>query len=1687
MSEDEKVLDYLKRVTVDLHDTRRRLRQVEERGGEPIAIVGMGCRYPGGIVSPQDLWELLADGRDAISGFPADRGWDLERLYHPDPDHSGTSYVREAGFLHDAGEFDADFFGISPREALATDPQQRLLLEVCWEALEDGRLDPLALRGSDTGVFAGVMYKDYATLGVPSELEGFVATGSAGSVVSGRVAYTLGLEGPALSVDTACSSSLVTLHLACQALRAGECSLALAGGVTVLWTAGAFVDSSRKRALAADGRCKSYADAADGTAWGEGAGALVLERLSDARRLGHEVLAVVRGSAVNQDGASNGLTAPNGPSQRRVIQQALVAAGLSAAQVDVVEGHGTGTPLGDPIEAQALLATYGQSRPSERPLRLGSIKSNIGHTQGAAGVAGVIKLVMALRHGVLPMTLHVDEPSTQVDWSSGAVSLLREPAAWPPAEDPRRGAVSSFGMSGTNAHVIVEEPSGAEIGEDDEEQQESPSRGLLGDGVTTWLLSGRGEAGLRAQARRMLEWVAAEPDRELGGVGHALARRPALEQRAVLLGESRTELLDGLRLLAGDRSTVAAVRGSTGTRGNGKVVFVFPGQGSQWAAMGLELLDCSPIFAERIRACEEALAPHVDWSLTEVLRGESGAPGLERVDVLHPTLFSMMVSLAGLWEACGVRPDIVVGHSQGEIVAAHVAGALRLGEAARMVALRSQVLARLVGRGQMASISLGAEELAERLRPWGERIVIAAVNGPRSVSVSGERDAVHELLRECASADIRAREIAAAVGAGHSPQVEALREDLLEVCSSVTPRAGEVPFYSTVTAGLMDTASLDAEYWYRNARQTVLLEPTVRRLLEEGCRTFVEVSPHPVLSTVIEETADDALDRDDALAITGSLRRKEGGPRRFSMSLANLWVRGVAVDWGSLFGGWEGRLPRLPTYAFQRDRYWIECGDARGDMSRAGQADANHPFLQAAVELAEDRGWLLTGRISLREHPWLADHAGAGVILLPGAALLELALHAGAWAGCESVRELMLQTPLVLPESSPVHIQLTVGELDEAGERPVAIHSRSEDSAEERWSEQSWTCHARGTLAAELDVGAARSVGIQAGEPWPPSGARAIDVEALYDRLASQGFDYGPAFQCLRAAWRDGEDVFAEVALSEAQGEERAFGVHPALLDAALHSLGGGLADGDCPPPDGLARDGLLVPFAWGSVCLHRSGPSSLRARLTPTREDTVSLELTDSAGVPVLSVDSLSVRRLAPEQLGAVSTSTRRSLFGLDWIPAGSPDRTVGNRWATLGAVDADLVEALRASGSSVEAHESVAALGAALDGGLQAPQLVLVDLTSASDGWISSALEHAGAPAWDGELPEAAHTYVKGVLGLLQEWLSDERLADTRLVAVTRGAIATRTGEDVTDLSAAPLWGLVRSAQSENPGRLVLLDIDGADASRAALAGAVELDESQLALRDGEVLAARLQARLTEPIAAADAPAWRGTVLITGGTGALGSLVARHLVAEHGVRDLLLTGRRGRDAEGAALLEHELGELGARVTIASCDVSDRDRLRELLATLPEDRPLGGVVHAAGVLDDGVVDSLTPAHVDRVLAPKLDGAWHLHELTEQMDISMFVLFSSAAGTFGNAGQANYAAANVFLDALAAHRRAHDLPSISLAWGLWEQIGGDADGALRERLARSGFAMLSSVEGLELFDAACRLPDAMAVPVRLDP
>ncbi|MFE7135655.1 acyltransferase domain-containing protein, partial [Streptomyces sp. NPDC057638] len=888
--------------------------------GDPIAIVGMGCRFPGGVRSPEDLWELVRSGSDAVSPFPADRGWELDRLF-ADPDGPGGSTVREGGFLHDAGDFDAGFFGISPREALAMDPQQRLLLETAWEALERAGIDPQRLGATATGVFVGAMAQEYGPrLHEASDgIEGYALTGTTNSALSGRIAYVLGLEGPAMTVDTACSASLVAVHLAAQSLRSGECSLALAGAATVMARPGIFVEFSRQRGLAPDGRVKAFSDRADGTGWGEGVATLVLERLSDARRNGHPVLALLSGTAVNSDGASNGLTAPNGPSQQRVIRQALANARVPATEVDTVEAHGTGTTLGDPIEAAALIEVYGRDRAPGRPLWLGSTKTNIGHTQAAAGLAGVIRTVQAMRHGLLPRSLHADPPTTHVDWSAGTVRPLTDAVPWPVTDHPRRAGVSAFGVSGTNAHVILTESPEARIPAVGEAPEPEGAPAAEPGTPLPYVLSAHTPDALARQARLLQARLRGDTPPRGQDLAHSLATaRARFPERAAVLADGPGELDRLLGVFADGGEDPRLVRGTAA--GDDRVVFVFPGQGGQWTGMAAALLADAPVFAARMAECDAALAEFTDWSLLDVVRGAEGAPPLDRVDVVQPALFATMVSLAALWRSYGIEPAAVVGHSQGEIAAACVAGALSLRDAARVVALRSRAIrTTLAGRGAMASVFQPAERVTELLERWDGRISVAAVNGPRAVVVSGEAAAVAELLAHCGESGIHARNIPVDY-ASHSAQVESLREELAGLLAPIRPRPAEVPFHSTVTATVLDGTELTADYWYRNLRGTVRFEEVARTLAASGHRVFVESSPHPTLTIAVQETLEAGGVTDGAAL--GTLRRGDGGGDRFLTSLAALQTHGVEPDWSTVLAGLDPRVVDLPTYPFERERYW---------------------------------------------------------------------------------------------------------------------------------------------------------------------------------------------------------------------------------------------------------------------------------------------------------------------------------------------------------------------------------------------------------------------------------------------------------------------------------------------------------------------------------------------------------------------------------------------------------------------------------------------------------------------------------------------------------------------------------------------------------------------------------------------
>ncbi|MFD4180220.1 SDR family NAD(P)-dependent oxidoreductase, partial [Rhodococcus sp. NPDC058514] len=1639
MADQARLLDYLKRVTAELYQAREQLREAETVRHEPIAVIGMGCRFPGGVRSPLDLWCLVESGSETVAGFPEDRGWGLAGLYDPRSEQPGTTYTAAGSFLDDPAGFDPEVFGISPREALAMDPQQRLLLETSWETFEHAGIDPRSVHGRQVGVFTGLSGIDYAARAggtPPEDLAGYFITGNAMSVASGRVAYSFGLCGPAITVDTACSSSLVSIHLAMQALHSGECDLALAGGATVMATPAVFVEFSRQRGLARDGRCKAFSAAADGTAWGEGAGMIALERLSDAQRNGRRVLAVIRGSAVNQDGASNGLTAPNRQAQERVIRQALVSAGLGPADVDAVEAHGTGTKLGDPIEASALLAAYGQDR-QDRPLWLGSVKSNLGHTQAAAGVAGVIKMIMAMRHGVLPKTLHVDRPTPHVDWSAGSVSLLTENREWPGTGRPRRAAVSSFGISGTNAHVVLEQAPTIE--------QPTHESGTAAGEAVAWFVSGQTGPALRAQAERLREYAAEHPELTPAAVaGALLGSRATFDHRAAVIGTESASLVAGLDALGRGLPGPDVVTGVALEAGD-RPVFVFPGQGAQWVGMAAELLDASPVFADSVRECADALAPYTTFSLFDVLRDRDPA-SLDRVDVVQPALFAVMVGLAQLWRAHGVEPAAVVGHSQGEIAAAYVAGALSLSDAALVVAERSKVIAASARRGGgMASVALPADVVRAKIEPWAGAVEVAAVNGPSATVLSGPGDALDLLVGQLQGDGVQARRIAVEY-ASHCADVAVLREPILDALASITPRRPRIPFYSSVTGGALDGAALDADYWFRNLRRPVRFEQATRSLAADGYRLFIESCSHPVLTVPLQDTLDAAGIAGRAI---GTLRRDHAGLRQFTAALAEAQVNGVHIEWDRV--SWARRDERqqwvdLPTYAFAHRRYWLDGPAPQGDVASAGMETGGHPMLAASVELGDGRGAVFTGVLSPGRLPWLSDHAVGGTVILPGTAFVELALHAGNRVGCSGLEDLTIEAPLMIPADGDVAIQVSVFSDGDLGQSTVSVHSRPADAP----AETPWTRHAAGTLTAAPDIAATTD---SPESQWPPADATPIDVRGLYGLLDETGYGYGPTFRGLRAAWRRNGELYGEVRLDgeDPSAAVAGYGIHPAVLDAALHVIAlRHLDDG----PAEAGANGIRLPFDWGAVQLHAVGATALRVHITTTGPERYRVSAYDVAGKPVLTADSLALRPMGDAgPLGATAQPTAgvgAGLYRMEWMPIGASS-----------AATADLMP-----------------LEEALAGGDPAGRVL----------WL--AREQGEEP----DIPTRAHAAAESMLRTVQAWLREDRLAETRLLVTTRLAVAVRDDEPIDDVSAAPAWGLIGAVQHEHPDRITLVDLDpaaGELADPALLSMALACNEPQLAVREGVLLAPLLGAAAPSAPEAGPAPSGSatfgpsGTVVITGGTGTIGRLIARHLVARYGVRRLVLTGRHELDPERAAELRTDFADSGVEVSAVACDVADRGAVADLLADIPD---LSGVIHAAGVLDDATATALSPDRLHAVMRPKVDGAWHLHELTRDRDLSAFVLFSSAAGVLGGAGQANYAAANVFLDALAQHRRVRGLPAISMAWGLWDRPSGmtsHLNAADLDRLQRNGIDTISQESGLALFDAALAVNRPLIVPIRL--
>jgi len=1658
-------------------------RAEESPPGEPIAVIGMMCRFPGRASDPEAFWQLLRTGGDAITEVPPQR-WDPE-----------TTSARHGGFLEAVDRFDAAFFGITPREAMTMDPQQRLLLEVSWEALERSGQAPEALVGSRTGVFVGIGSHDYETLaGGLMATDAYVGTGTLVSAAAGRISYVLGLQGPTLAVDTACSSSLVSVHLACRSLRVGECDLALAGGVQLILAP----DTTRYlwgiQALSPDGRCKTFDAGANGYVRGEGCGVVVLKRLSEAVRDRDPILAVIRGSAVNHDGRSNGLTAPNGRSQEALLRQALLDARLEPEDVDYVEAHGTGTALGDPIEVRALGAVLGAGRPLERPLALGSVKTNLGHLEAAAGVAGLIKAVLALQHGEIPPHLHLAEKNPYIPWAELAVVVPIEPTPWPAQGKRRIAGVSSFGVSGTNAHVIVEEApplAAASVSAEPERMELLP-------------LSARSPAALRAVMEAHRAWLTASSsaeDCDVQAIAYtASVRRAHHEHRMAVVGRSVQEWARALEA-ALEQPQVGAVQAAARPR----LVLVFPGHGSQWVGMGRQLLAEEPVFRSAIAACDAATRREAGWSVLEALLADDGAVGQGRLDVIQPLIFAMEVAIAALWRSWGVVPDAVVGHSFGELAAAHVAGALRLEQAVRIVCRRSELLMRIKGRGVMALVELPFEAAEQAIDGREDRLSAAVSNSPGSTVLSGALEAMEEVLGQLKGRGVACRRLEWAVAAGHSPHVDVLLPELRAALTGLRPEPARIPMYSTVTAKELGALPLDTEYWLRNLRAPVKFSQAIRCVQDDQLDSFLEVSPHPILVPAIEATLGHGTRRG---VVVPSLRRNQDERRSLLESLAALYGRGCAPDWRRLHPA-GGRCVGLPGYPWQRKRYWFDevaPETATGRHRRGLAATEGHPLLGSALTSSVETCWhFWEQQLAVDALPYLSDHRVDGEVVFPGAGYIEIALGIAAEVygpGAHVVSELAFEHALALPAAEARTVQAV---LVEDGPARASLRISSREGA-------GWVRHATASVQrAEREAHSLQAASVP----------RQIQERCVahwsgtecYEQLKARGAAYGPAFQGVAELWLGTDEALGRVRVPEAvAARTSAYHFHPGFLDSCLQVMMGLVP----APPQGHAA--ILLPTRVSRLCLHAAPGQEVwvhAQRRAPAHAEeeaiTADLVIMDDAGKLVAEVSGLRAQPLEP------GSGTRREaqagwLYARLWQrqalpPSPSPAKGTWVVLADRGKTGHALAALLRSRG-----HRCVQVM-AGSHYALIEPELHQVDPRDPRAFHALLEAELGAEPSclgvvhlWSLDVTEAVDTTHEtlaadqplgclGALHLARALIEARWKQVPRLQLVTRGARSTGDRGPGVAVGQAPLWGLGRVLGLEHPElrcRCVDLDPAGSELEAEALLDELVRDdrEDQVALREQGRHVARLVKTSFAARADAAAPGGAdirpdGSYLVTGGLGGLGLGLARWLV-ERGARHLVLVGRSSPSIEAQASIA-AMEQAGAQVIIARVDVSRAEELRALLSDLPARvPPLRGIIHAAAVLDDGMIADLDADRFLRVMAPKLLGAWNLHALTLDQPLDFFVLYSSAALLLGSAGQASYVAGNAFLEALAQHRWCLGRCAMSIDWGPFSEVGGAARADRAERLTARGLASLTPAQGHEVLSRLLRRSRAQIGVMSLD-
>jgi myxalamid-type polyketide synthase MxaD len=1709
----------------DVSEPATRAGQDREAKNEPIAIIGIGCRFPGAN-DPAAFWQLLRDGVDAIREVPADR-FDQHAFYDPDPATPGKMNTRWGGFLGQVDQFDPNFFGISPREALRMDPQQRLLLEVTWEALQDAGQVPERLVGTQAGVFIGIATNDYGRLqwNDLERIDAYAGTGNALSIAANRISYLFDFRGPSLAIDTACSSSLVAVHLACGSLRNGESTLALAGGVNLILSPAIAINFTKAGAMAPDGRCKAFDARANGYVRSEGAGVVVLKPLSKALADGDPIYAVIRGSAVNQDGRSNGLMAPNPLAQEAVLREAYRQAAVSPGKVQYVEAHGTGTLLGDPIEAKALGAVLGVERPPGRPCALGSVKTNLGHLEAAAGIAGLIKVALALRHREIPPSLHFEKPNPHISFDELPLRVQTALGPWLAESAPAVAGVSSFGFGGTNAHAVLEEAPAAIIGRPGAERK---------IGAHLLPLSARSPEALQSLARAYQNFLATpESVASLPDVCYtASVRLSHHDHRLAVTGNSPAQLMESLEAFLQGEARPGLSSGRKLSARRRKLVFVFPGQGNQWFGMGRRLLEQEAVFREVIERCDRAMRSYGDWSLlAEFTVTDAGQSRLNEIDIIQPALFAIQVALAALWRSWGIEPQAVVGHSLGEVAAAYVGGALSFDDAVRVVCHRSRLFKRTIGQGAMAAVELSIEEASRVLVGSEDRVSIAASNGPTSTVLSGDPVALAAILDQLQRRDIFCR-IVKVDFASHSPQMDPLRADLLQALEGLQPQAESVPIYSTVTGQVSHGLEFDSLYWARNMREPVLFSTTVQCLVEDGHDIFLEISPHPILLSTMQQRFHDFGQKG---AVLPSLRRDEDERTVLLGSLGALYTLGYPIDWSLIYPN-GGRCVRLPFYPWQRERCWLEPS-VRGTDSHREQVSrsetGNHPLLGRHFKSAHPDGthfWETT--LDKNSLPYLDDHRIQGVAMLPASTYVEMALAAAVEIfGAQSIalKDIEFRKALFLPESETRTIQVI---LSQGADGAASFHIYSRPGGVVP-SGKSWTLHATGKVCLRQDDSLiAPDAGQETLTEMRTRCAEKTSGQDYYRRLRESGIHYGPFFQSIAQLWRNNGDVLGEVQVPDGpEAEFTGFQIHPAILDAGLQVLGAAVA----AEATENGRHGIYLPTRIDQFQVHgRPGRhlwSHTRVQHRDADARTGEVRLLDEAGRVAVEIQGLRFEYLGEDTPRAAVDNLDDWLYEFQWQPKerleGKPS-TPASRASWLIFTDSDgvgnalsaLLEARGERSILVSRGESYKQTdGEHYSIRPKRPEDIgrLFEAALVSDQPGCRGIIHL----WSLDVARPKETTVASlnaaqtmgcdsVLLLVQELARMESPDLPRLWLITRGAQAA--GEKPAPLTVAqsPLWGLGRVIAQEHPtfwGGLVDLEPGASLCDAAAHQLWEEISsadgEDQLAFRHGR----RYVGRLVRPgPSATRAPAlgWQrdGSYLISGGLGDLGLLVARWMV-EQGARRLILLGRtrlpprsNWKSVETGSRLARqitairELESLGACVHLASVDVADEGELSGFLDEYRAEGwpPIRGVVHAAGVLQDGLLVQLDAVALNTVLRPKVMGGWLLHRLLQDDPLDFFILFSSAGSVLGQPGQGNYAAANAFLDALAHHRQAQGQPALSINWGAWAGEGfADSVGGKRlaARLALLGISSIAPKQALEILGRLLgqNATQVVAVPV----